>query len=301
MIVLEQKPYQLEHTAVCIGKFDGLHSGHRLLLDSIRECRNMQKVLFTFSFPDSEYIYSVEEKRYLAEKLGMDVYIDCPFGEELSRMTPEAFLQHILLRECGARVISVGEDFRFGYRRSGDVQFLRERSGIDGFELRVFSKKKMFGEEVSSTRIRQLLREGNIGMVNGLLGQPYFIYGTVCHGNKLGKTQLNMPTANQIPPAGKILPPFGVYASRVHVNGEVFDGVTNIGIKPTVPGENRTGVETHLLGFHSDLYGKDIRVDLCAFLRREQRFSGLEELKEQMEKDKQKAQQLLNKLHEGKI
>ena len=293
MIVLERKPYQLEHTAVCIGKFDGLHSGHRLLVDSIRECRNMRKVLFTFSFPDSEYIYSVEEKRYLAEKLGIDVYIDCPFGEEFSRMTPEVFLQHILLGECGARVISVGEDFRFGYKRSGDVRFLKERSRVDGFELRVFPKKKMFGEEVSSTRIRRLLREGNIRTVNELLGQPYFIYGTVCHGNKLGKTQLNMPTANQIPPAGKILPPFGVYASRVYVDGGVFDGVTNIGIKPTVPGENRAGVETHLIGFDSDLYGKDIRVDLCAFLRAEQRFSGLGELREQIEKDKQKAQQLL--------
>lgn len=288
MIILEEKPYKLQNTAVCIGKFDGLHSGHRLLIDSIRECRGLKKVLFTFSFGDVSNIYSPDEKKMLAGQLGMDVYIDCPFREELSRMSPEHFLKEILVDECGAKVISVGEDFRFGYKRKGDVELLRKYSSIYGYELNVFPKKKVFGEEVSSTRIRQELKEGAIERVNAFLGQPYFIYGKVRHGNRLGGT-LNMPTANLIPPADKILPSFGVYASRVYVDGESFTGVTNIGTKPTVPGENPVGAETYIMDFDSDLYGKDIYVELHAFLRDERKFPDMEALRAQMEEDKKHA------------
>lgn len=296
MVVLEQRPYHLKHTAVCIGKFDGLHAGHRLLIDSIKTNQEKLKVLFTFSFPESEYIYSSEEKRYLAERLGIDVYIDCPFDDEFSRMSPEIFLEQVLREECGAEVISVGEDFRFGYRRGGDVKFLQSRCALDGFELNVFPKMEMAGSVVSSTRIRTLLREGDIQMANRLLFQPYFIYGTVCRGNRLGSTKLNMPTANQIPAAGKILPPFGVYASQVQIHGRVYAGVTNIGIKPTIPGGNTVGAETHIIGFDGDLYGVDICVEMCAFLRKEQRFSGLELLRNQMEKDKDQACRILENL-----
>lgn len=296
MVVLEQRPYQLKHTAICIGKFDGLHAGHRLLIDSIKTYQEKLKVLFTFSFLESEYIYSKEEKRYLAERLGIDVYIDCPFDDEFCRMPPEKFLEQVLRKECGAEVISVGEDFRFGYRRGGDVQFLQNRCALDGFELNVFPKKEMAGSVVSSTRIRTLLREGDIQMANRLLFQPYFIYGTVCRGNRLGSTKLNMPTANQIPAAGKILPPFGVYASQVQIHGRIYAGVTNIGIKPTIPGGNTVGAETHIIGFDGDLYGVNICVELCAFLRKEQRFSGLELLRDQMEKDKDQACRMLENL-----
>lgn len=289
MIVLEKMPYRLKHTAICIGKFDGLHSGHRLLTDSIRKYKDKTKVLFTFSFSDTKSLYSAKEKRYLAEKLGMDIYIDCPFDEKFARMSPDAFLKEILLDECGAEVISVGEDFRFGYRRSGDVEFLRNRSIRDGFELNIFSKKRMFGEEVSSTRIRKLLVDGEMEIVGKLLGQPYFIYETVCCGNRIGRTELNMPTANQVLPPGKLLPPFGVYASQVRTEDGVYAGVTNIGIKPTIPGENRAGAETHIIGFDGNLYGKDICVELCAHLRREQKFSGLPALREQMEKDREQS------------
>lgn len=289
MIVLEDMPYQLKNTAVCIGKFDGLHSGHRLLTDSIQSYQNKTKVLFTFSFPGAENIYDSEEKRYLAEQLGIDVYIDCPFDQTLSQMTPEAFLEQILIRQCGAEVISVGEDFRFGYERRGDVSFLRRNSEKYGYELNVFPKKEMYGEVVSSTGIREQLRQGNIEIVNCLLGQPYFIYGTVCQGNRIGGRELHMPTANQIPSPEKILPPFGVYASRVRWENKCYDGVTNIGIKPTIPGENQAGVETFIMDFDSGLYGQKICVELYAFLRSEQKFSSLDELRLQMEEDKRNA------------
>lgn len=288
MIVLEKMPYRLEHTAICIGKFDGLHCGHRVLIDSIRQYENKQKVLFTFSFPDTGSIYSEQEKRFLAEKLGIDVYINCPFDDRLSHMSPGEFLDQVLRGQCGADVISVGEDFRFGFGRSGDVNFLRGRSERDGFTLHVFPKKEMCGEPVSSTRIRKLLGDGEIEKAGELLGQPYFIYETVCHGNQIARAMLDMPTANQIPPPGKILPPFGVYASRVRTKYGVYDSVTNIGRKPTIPGENAAGVETHIFEFDSDLYGTKLCVELYAFLRREQKFSGLDALREQMKTDKER-------------
>lgn len=288
MIILEERPYRLTDTAVCIGKFDGLHSGHKLLIDSINQYKHLKKVLFTFSFPDSMNLYSTEEKRLVARSLGIDVYLDCPFSQKFSQMSPEQFLTEVLVQDCGAKVISVGEDFRFGCQRMGDVEFLKKNCLKYGYELNVFSKKKMLGDIVSSTRIRNALQKGEIQMVNRLLGRPYSIYGMVQHGNQIGRT-LNMPTANQVPPADKILPPFGVYASRVCVEKKWYYGVTNIGIKPTIPGEKRAGVETCIMDFDADIYGKEIWVELYAFLRGEMRFSGLEALRAQMEEDKKNA------------
>ncbi len=295
MLILDKLPCRLENTAVCIGKFDGLHSGHRLLLDSIRSYENMRKVLFTFSFPGTACLYSTEEKRDLAERLGMDVYIDCPFDESFARMTPQAFVEEILVKECGAGAVAVGEDFRFGHQRSGDVEFLRKCSDRYGFDLHVFEKKEMFGEPVSSTRIRKALKEGRIGLVNDLLGQPFFVYGEVCHGNQVGQRLLQMPTANQDPPPDKLLPPFGVYVSRVWVAGTSYTGVTNIGVKPTVSGEARPGVETHILDFDGDIYGEKIRVELYDFLRGERKFSELLELKQQMQKDRERVKKYFQK------
>ncbi len=288
MRILEYGPYKLNNTAVCIGKFDGLHSGHQLLLDSIRESVDLTKVLFTFRFSDSKHIYSSEEKRYLAEKLGIEVYIDRPFDEELSHMKPQAFLEDILIRQCGAKVISVGEDFRFGYKRQGDVAFLKKYSSVYGYELKVFPKKKMCGEPVSSTRIREKLEKGSIETVNQLLGHPYFIYGEVCRGNQIGRT-IQMPTVNQLPEQEKLLPPYGVYASRIHTQYGEYIGVTNVGVKPTIPGENRVGVETYIMDFDREIYGEMICVELFAFLRGERKFSGLDTLKIQLEEDKKNA------------
>lgn len=292
MIILEKGPYRLENTAVCIGKFDGLHSGHRMLLEAVRACRRETRVLFTFSFPNLPSIYSKEEKRYLAEMLGMDVYIDCPFDERISHMSPEAFLNDVIIGECGAGTVVVGEDFRFGYQRGGDVDFLRKRSKTYGFSLEVCPQKRVFGEVVSSTRIRERLREGDMDMVNRLLGQPYFVYGTVCHGNRVGSTQLHMPTANQLPSPEKILPPFGAYASRIRFEGRTYTGITNIGVRPTVSGENRVGAETHIIGLDADLYGISLCVELHTFLRKERKFPGLDALRRQLEEDRRQAVRL---------
>lgn len=289
MMILKERPFALTGTAVCIGKFDGLHSGHRLLIDSIGGYDKLKKVLFTFSFGDVPGIYTPAEKRYLAERLGIDIYIECPFDETLSHMSPEMFVETVLAGECGAEVISVGEDFRFGHNREGDVALLQKYSKRYGYELNVFPKKRMYGDVVSSTRIRSELKKGDIQRVNALLGHPYLIYGEVCHGNQIGGRRLHMPTANQIISSDKLLPPFGVYASQIRACGQVYHGVTNLGVKPTIPGENKVGAETHIMEFDSELYGEAICVELCAFLRSERKFADMEALMRQMEEDKKKA------------
>ncbi len=290
MMILEKGPYQLSDTAVCIGKFDGLHSGHQLLVEAVKNSTCKTKVLFTFSFETPEHIYSTEEKKYLAQQMGIDVYIACPFDNTLTHMSPLEFLERILIQQCGAKEICVGEDFRFGFERKGDVAFLAKHQETYGYKLRVFEKKKLAGECISSTRIRKVLKEGSIDEVNSLLGRPYMIYGTVHHGNQIGRT-LNMPTANQIPSEGKVLPAFGVYASRVHIGERSYIGVTNLGIKPTIPGENKIGVETYIMDFDEDIYGQEIGVELHTFIRGEKKFSDLEALKAQMELDKRQASQ----------
>lgn len=288
MDVINKRPYQLKNSAVCIGKFDGLHRGHQSLIEEISHFSGYNKVLFTFAFPGVPYILSPEEKRTKAEKLGIDTYVECPFDEALKEMTPKEFFEEILVRQCDARVICVGDDFHFGKDRAGNVDILQNLAKEAGITCIVVKKKKMYDEIISSTRIREALAKGDLSLANELLGMPYMVQGEVVHGNEIGRT-LDMPTANQIPDARKILPPFGVYASKVFFEGKQYYGVTNLGVKPTIPGENQVGAETCLLHFKGDLYGKNLQVELCRFLRGERKFAGLEQLMHQMEADKKNA------------
>ena len=288
MDVINKRPYQLKNSAVCIGKFDGLHRGHQSLIEEISHFSGCNKVLFTFAFPGVPYILSPEEKRTKAEKLGIDTYVECPFDEALKEMTPKEFFEEILVRQCDAGVICVGDDFHFGKDRAGNVDILQNLAKEAGITCIVVKKKKMYDEIISSTRIREALVKGDLSLANELLGMPYMVQGEVVHGNEIGRT-LDMPTANQIPDARKILPPFGVYASKVSFEGKQYYGVTNLGVKPTIPGENQVGAETCLLHFKGDLYGKNLQLELCRFLRRERKFAGLEQLMHQMEADKKNA------------
>ena len=260
MIVINKRPYQLKNSAVCIGKFDGLHRGHQSLIEELSRFSDCNKVLFTFAFSKAPYILSPEEKRTKAEKLGIDTYVECPFDESLKAMTPKEFFEEILVRQCDARVICVGDDFHFGKDRAGDVDVLQKLAEEAGITCIIVKKKKMYDEIISSTRIREALAKGNLPLANELLGMPYMVQGEVVHGN-----------------------------SKVSVDGMEYYGVTNLGVKPTIPGENQVGVETCLLQFDGDLYGKIIQVELCSFLRGERKFAGLEQLMHQMEADKKNA------------
>ena len=198
-------------------------------------------------------------------------------------MSPEDFIRDILVKRLRAKYIAVGEDFRFGYQRKGDCRLLQVMQDELGYQLEIVPKEMHQGREISSTYVKEALEAGNMELVTELLGYPYTVRGEVLHGRRIGRT-LGMPTTNLIPSVGKLLPPNGVYATKTVMEDGTFNGVTNIGYKPTV-GELFRGVETYLFDFEGDLYGKEIEVQLYSFERPEQKFPDLNELKAQMHRD----------------
>lgn len=291
MKVLQGREYSLKNSAVSLGKFDGLHLGHRLLMKEIQNHGKLNSVVFTFELDinskiQGKSLYTQKEKDYILEELNIDYELLFPLDEEAMAMEPEDFVKRILVDELDAKFICVGEDFRFGKDRVGDVKLLMDLSHKYGFEVCARSKLPVHGEVVSSTRVRELLGQGKMRQVNELLGRDYFILGEVVHGNELGRT-LEMPTANIILAEEKVTPRLGVYASKVLLSGKEYYGITNIGCKPTV-GQHQIGVETYIFDFNEDIYGMKIIVELKEFIRPEVKFSSLDELKNQMRIDKEK-------------
>lgn len=272
-------------SAVTLGKFDGMHRGHQKLMNHIRllEGPGIESVCFALSAGNGALLFTQEERKLMAEALGLSCLIECPFVPEISGMEPEQFVREILAGRLHAKYVTVGTDFRFGYRRAGDAAFLKSLEGKYGFRADILEKERYGGREISSTYVREALEEGKMELVRELLGRPFFVSGTVQHGRHFGRT-LGMPTVNLVPPAGKLLPPNGVYASRTWIDGTAYQGVTNIGYKPTVSGDFR-GVETHLFDVNRDLYGARILTELFCFERPERKFPSPEALREQMLRD----------------
>lgn len=285
-------------TVVTIGKFDGRHRGHQKLLRQMLKLKaekGYQTAVFTFAVPPSAFLSGINQKmittnyerRQNLEKIGIDYLVEYPFSAEISHMPAEEFVERILVGQMNARAIVVGTDCGFGYRRAGNARLLKQLSEVYGYELSVIRKAKDDDRDISSTYVREELDAGNIEKANKLLGEPYAIHGIVVHGNHIGGPLLGFPTANLIPPEEKYLPPFGVYVSKILVEGKEYGGISNIGRKPTIDGENPVGVETFIFGIDRDIYGSVIEVQLLHFVRPEQKFDGLEALKEQIERDKQ--------------
>lgn len=272
-------------SAVTLGKFDGLHRGHQKLIREITELKKegLEAVVFSLAPDERPYLLSPEEKRQKTEALGVDVMIRCPFVPEILHMEPEQFVSEVLKDRLHAACVVVGPDWRFGHNRSGDVRLLQSFQEKYGFRVIPIEKECCHGAEISSTCVKQALAEGNMELVEELLGYPYEVGGIVQHGQKLGR-RLGMPTVNLIPEAGKLLPPCGVYYSDVEAEGQRYHGVTNIGYKPTVDG-SFLGVETYLYEFHQDIYGKSATVGLRHYSRPEQKFDSIDALKHQMQKD----------------
>ena len=304
MIYTTQVPHldQKVRSCITLGKFDGLHRGHQKLIERIKEKRgkNCKAVVFTFDVSPKSYILhtppkyllTYEERRELAENLGVDILAECPFTEELMHMEPEAFVKEYLVDRLHGEYLAVGPDFRFGYQRKGTPQLLKELGEKYGFRTEILEKEKYKDKDISSTYIREELDQGHIEEVNQLLGYPYFTKGEIVHGRQLGRT-IGIPTANLIPPSEKKLPPNGVYITESMIQGKTYQGITNVGYKPTVK-ENFLGVETYLFSCNADLYGQEAEVKFYRYLRPEIKFSSLEELKNQMMKDIQKGKDYFN-------
>ena len=284
-------------TAVTIGKFDGFHLGHQsLLAEVLKEAKNgLASCVISFSTNvDSERsaIYTKEERRKLCESFGINVLVEYPLDEYMREMTAEQFVSEILCGKLQAKVVVVGEDFRFGKGRAGDVELLRSLEEIYGYRTVCVPKVTEEKVRISSTGIRELLVAGKISEANVLLGRPYGVFGEVLHGKKLGRT-LGFPTMNLIPSPEKLLPAYGVYVTKTKVDGQWYDGVTNIGLRPTVDSDERVSVETHLFAYEGDLYGKQVEVQFIEFLRPERKFADVEALKTAMLEDLKNAKALL--------
>ncbi len=286
-------------TAVTIGKFDGFHLGHRSLLSEVLKEKEKGLASCVVSFSTvvengRKVIYTKEEQRKLCESMGIDVLAEFILDEALREMTAEQFVDEILCKKLQAKVIVVGEDFRFGKDRVGDVALLQALEDNYGYRTVCIPKVTEDTVRISSTGIRELLLQGNVTEANSLLGRPYAVFGEVLHGKKLGRT-LGFPTMNLIPAEEKLLPAYGVYVTRTLVDGQWFDGITNIGFRPTVDSDERVSVETHLFAYEGDLYGKQVEVRFLEFLRPEKRFPDVDALKTAMHEDFVKAKELLEK------
>ena len=275
-----------EATAISLGKFDGLHMGHQLLVNRIlkKKEEGLKALIFTFDFGNRPMLLLPEERRALLKKWGVDCLIECPLVESLAHMEAEDFVREILVKRLHVKYLAVGTDFHFGHKRKGSYQLLEAMQEECGFEVEVVEKACYDGEEISSTRIRRELEQGHMELVNQLLGYNFSVTGEVLHGRQIGRT-LGLPTTTLLPGPGKLLPPNGVYATRTRIADEIFEGITNIGHKPTVGAEPRRGVETFLFDLDRNLYGDDITVNFYGFERPERKFESLEALKARIEQD----------------
>ncbi len=283
-----------ERTAVAMGKFDGIHIGHKKLLSLIKneEMDGLKSVVFTFDPSPEEFftghplpqLFTRDEKRRAFEKMGMDYLVEFPLTEESAATKPDVFVRDILCGQLGAAYIAAGTDVSFGDKGRGDSFLLKNLSRELGYDLALIDKVRVDGSEVSSSRIRAEVTDGNMKMAKRLLGDYYFVSGVVEHGRHIGHT-IGIPTVNLIPPKNKLLPPYGVYSSTVLLNGKEYRGMTNIGRKPTISEKEKVGVETYIYDFDEDVYGDYIEVSLMRFVRPEIKFSGIDELKAQINED----------------
>lgn len=282
-----------KRSAVAIGKFDGVHLGHRKLIHKIieRKKENCLATVFTFDTSAAAFfggeekeLTTVAEKRRIFEELGVDVLIEFPLNRETAATEPEEFVHKYLAEQMRTAYICAGTDLSFGRCGAGNYDLLERYSEQYGYYAELIDKVKVDGEAVSSTGVRKAVREGRMEDASRMLGIPYSVSGTVEHGKRLGRT-IGMPTANLIPEKDKLLPPYGVYHSRVKTEGKTYKGISNVGCKPTVNTENTVGVETYLYDYDGDLYGSDIIVEFLSYRRPEMKFESVERLKEQMEAD----------------
>lgn len=293
--LMDQPKMEAAASVVILGNFDGIHLGHRTLLheaDQLAGEMGLRRRVITFSphpkqamgQPDFRLIYSEEQKQAIMEETQwVDELIMLSFDEKLRTMQPEEFFNEVLLKRYQAKAVVVGYNFRFGVKGSGNTALLQKLCQAHGLECRVVQKLEIVEEDVSSSRIRQLLQEGRVAEANLLLGRPYFVEGRVSYGKQLGR-KLSMPTINVLMKEERMAPRKGVYISCTHTQKGTFASISNMGNNPTVGGESLR-METHILDFSGDLYEQTVRVELLKFVRPEQKFDSVEALQKQVALD----------------
>ncbi|WP_320020000.1 bifunctional riboflavin kinase/FAD synthetase [Labilibaculum manganireducens] len=299
-IYTDLKDFSAINPVVTIGTFDGVHLGHRKVIRRLQELAQKVKgetVIFTF-YPHPRLVLNtednglrlintLEEKKVLLEAAGIDHLVVYPFTKEFSKLTYIEFVEKILVKQLGMKYLVVGYDHRFGHNREGKYEDLKVFADQLNFKIERQDVLNMDAINVSSTKIRNAIADGDIQMANKYLGYRFFIKGDVVNGKKLGHT-IGFPTANIDPQESyKLVPKDGVYAVKVDVDDKRYLGMLNIGVRPTVNNQlDNRSIEVHILDFNQDIYFKNITIHFYQRIRNEQFFTSLDELKAQLAKDK---------------
>jgi riboflavin kinase/FMN adenylyltransferase len=280
---------------LAIGVFDGVHLGHQQIIrQTVSDARQHDAVALVVTFdkhpnvivtPDKvpPQIFLRSQKLRAIEALGADALLEIPFDKAFSEKPGEVFIRE-LTRDLGKIFsICVGANFVFGHRRSGHVGLLKKLGAEIGFQVHGHAAVELDGQLVSSTRIREAIRDGDLDAAGQMLGRPYAICGRVLEGDKIGR-QLGFPTAN-LEVTNLVLPPHGVYVARADIDGKCFRAALNIGVRPTVTAGLQLRVEAHLLDFSGELYGRELELEVGSKLREERKFSDADALREQIQRD----------------
>ena len=289
---------KVKGAVVTTGTFDGVHVGHRKIIDRLNEIAQKVKgesVLLTFHphprmvlFPDDhglELITTMDEKIQLLQDAGVQNLIIHPFTREFSRITSIDFIRDILVEKLGTSVLVIGYDHHFGRNREGSFEHLKESGPLYGFQVEEISVQDVDDVAVSSTKIRKALQDGDVLTASRYLAHPYQLSGIVVHGDKLGR-EFGYPTANiRVEDGNKVVPANGVYACYVLLDGKKFKGMLNIGTRPTVKGEVKR-IEVNIFEFEQDIYGKRVVLELIDRIRDEKKFENVDQLKERLSIDR---------------
>jgi riboflavin kinase / FMN adenylyltransferase len=302
----DPRPARWSHPVLALGNFDGVHRGHRKILERVRRVaseRGVTSVVMTFDphpprvvRPDKAppLLMTTAQKLEAIEAAGVQGTAIVRFTSELSRWDPETFVRTVLVDWLHVSEVWVGANFLFGRDRAGNFTLLRALGARFGFNAEKIDPVRYKDFVVSSTRVRRLVNEARVDEAGALLGHQYFIDGTVVRGDQRGRT-IGFPTAN-VSTVNELLPPHGVYATTASLEGVVYPSVTNIGVRPTVDQSGRLSIETHIFNLDRDLYGAPIRVGFVQRLRDERAFDSLDALKTQIQADCDRARVLFEQL-----
>lgn len=301
----------IHRPVVTIGSFDGVHLGHQKILqriNNIAESIQGETVLVSFwphprmvLFPEShgiKLLYSFEEKAALLENFGVDHLLSIPFTKEFSMMESKDFIENILVKKIKTKKLVIGYDHRFGKGREGSFAHLHAEQDRYNFDLEEIPREDIDNVGISSTKIRKALETGNIIRANEFLGRPYNLQGKVIEGDKIGRT-IGFPTANiQLDEPNKLVPMDGAYLVRVIIDSTSYEGMLNIGMRPTVSGEHKN-IEVNILDFDQNIYNKTINLQFLEFLRPEKKFESLNALTIQLRKDQKEVMKFFSTLNKS--
>lgn len=292
----------IKDSVITIGSFDGVHSGHQKIIDRLRQLSSelgSENYIITFDPHPRSVIYpkdaslqllsSLDEKLELFERYGVDNVVVVPFTIEFSQISALEYVEKFLVEKFNPRYLVIGYDHRFGINRSGDIRMLNQVKYKYGFDIIEIQAQEIDEIAISSTKIRNALKSGDLQYANSLLNHPYELSGFVIRGRKLG-TEIGFPTANlKVENSKKLIPMDGIYACKVKVANEVYNGMLYIGDIPTIGTENKKSIEVNIFDFNDDIYGERISLKILQFLRHEEKFSGINDLKAQLHKDREAA------------